>query len=193
VVSVHDVTDWQNPVSQGDPVILDQGNAEQIIGKDTWQYLRLDGSYHSEFDTLYILNFDGHTLELQESLILSNDIHHLAVGEHSLAVAGTHGFLGQDFLSMLDPQTLKEVSQTTYPDYGVGLSMIGDMAWIVVGHDYGAAQLLIYDVSDPVHPQQIEVMDIGQSDNFTVPIIETSSFQIIANGAGGVEVLKYIR
>ncbi len=193
VVSVYDVTDWQNPVSLGDPVILDQGDAEQIIGKDTWLYVRLDGSYHSDFDTLYKLNFDGYTLELQESLMLANNTHHLAVGEYSLAVAGTHGFLGQDFLSMLDPQTLKEVSQTNYPDYGVGLSLIGDMTWIVVGHGYGAAQLLIFDVSDPVHPQQIEVMDIAQSDNFTVPIIETGSFQIIANGAGGVEVLKYTR
>ncbi|NJD59813.1 MAG: hypothetical protein C3F13_18375 [Anaerolineales bacterium] len=191
VLTLVDLSDWQNPIKLGDPVILDQGDSQQIIWEGTHLSVRLDGSYHSKFDTIYTLDFDGQSLELRESLMLEDYIHHLAASEGSLAVTGTRSFLSEDYLSMLEPGPLRELSQTTYPDHGVGLALIGDLAWIVVGGDYGAAQLRVYEVSDPVHPQQVEVMDIAQSENFTVPIIETSAYVVLANGSGGIELLEY--
>ena len=42
--------------------------------------------------------------------------------------------------------------------------MRGDRAFVLVGDEYGAAQLLAYDLTDPAHPDQLAALDLPVSD-----------------------------
>jgi len=60
----------------------------------------------------------------------------------------------------------------------------------VVGNEYSAAHLLLYDVKDPAAPGQVQVMDIPVGKIWRVAILFSGSNVILANGEGGVEVLS---
>jgi hypothetical protein len=156
----------------------------------TWNgsylYAILDTSYYSDSDLLYVIDFDNNALKLRESLPLPGNIISMAVEKDLVALTGTEGL---SIVSAVEPESLILLAQTTLLELGLGVAVIKDKALVVVGDEYGAAQLLTFDIQDPANPRQVEAMDISISRNYMVPMVVTKPFVILANGSGGVLIL----
>jgi hypothetical protein len=190
-LSAYDLTDWQQPTRLGEPLSLDQGNISQIIWNGSALYVLLDSSYFANSDMLYAIDFNHNTLTLKGSLELAGYIEHMAVDGNTILLAGIDGHMEQSFVTVIEADSLRIVARSTLPEYGMGLAMVKDKALVVVGGQYGAAQLMTFDLQDPANPRQVNAMDIAESAGTRRITILQSPYIILANGAGGVEVWDY--
>jgi len=186
VLSVYDLTDLEKPFKLGNSPTIDKGTIIQMTWNGSYLYTLLDTSYHSDSDLLYVFDFDNNALRLRESLQLTKYIDNMAVDKKHLALTGPDDLLTRSFLIGVQPEPLKLLSQTTLPEAGMGVTIIKDKALVVVGDEYGAAQLLTFDIQDPSNPRQVGAMDIAISENFRVPILVSEPYVVLANGFGGV-------
>ncbi len=90
----------------------------------------------------------------------------------------------------LEIYQLTLLSQTALPEVGVGVAIHTDWVLVAVGGDHGAAQLLIFDIQDPALPEQESALDLPVSQLNAVPMLMRGPHLILANGFGGVEVLR---
>jgi hypothetical protein len=188
VLTVYDLTDLLKPTKLGSPLSLDRGDAKQITWNGSAIYILLDTSYHSDTDMLYVVDFANDVLTKRDSLQLQKYVISVAVDNDLVALVSTAGL---SIISADEPGPLRNVALRTLPEHGKGVAMANDKVLTVVGYEYGAAQLLTFDIQDPANPRRVGAMDIATSDNPTVPILITNSYIILANGSGGVEVLDY--
>jgi hypothetical protein len=189
VVTVYDLTDLQKPVQVGSPLTLEQGNTQQMVWNGSTLYVLLDTSYHSESDYLYVIGFDNNALTMRGSLKLENYIELMAVDNQLIGLVGVDTQMHRSLLSAVEPESLRLLSQTTLPEIGRGIAIIGDRALVAVGGVSGA-QLHMYDIQDPADPRQVQAMDIPNSNIYRVSIFVTDSYVVLANGHGGVEVFS---
>jgi len=145
---------------------------------------------------LYVIDFVNSSLELKGSLEMPGYVAHLAGDDKLIMLAGNNQATRQSFISVVAPGPLKLLSQPVLSVSGDGLAIIEDMALVVVGYQMngyqvGAAQLLAYDIHDPANPKQVSTVDIAASTNYQVSILLTAPYIVLANGAGGLEVLEY--
>jgi hypothetical protein len=185
-LSVYDLTDLQKPFKLGNPPAIDRGTILQMTWNGSYLYAILDTSYYSDSDLLYVIDFDNNALKLRESLPLPGNIISMAVEKDLVALTGTEGL---SIVSAVEPESLILLAQTTLLELGLGVAVIKDKALVVMGDEYGAAQLLTFDIQDPANPRQVEAMDISISRNYMVPMVVTKPFVILANGSGGVLIL----
>ena len=188
MLTVYDLTDWQQPTRLGEPLTLDKGNISQIIWNQSALYVLLDSSYFAKSDMLYAIEFNHNNLAMKEALELAGYIKHMAVNGNTIILAGIDWQMDQSFATVVEAEPLRIMAKTTLPEYGMGLAMVRDKALVVVGGEYGAAQLLIFNLKDPTNPRQINAMDIAVSAGTRRITIIPSPYSILANGAGGVEV-----
>ena len=192
VLRVYDLTDLQEPVQLGEPLTLAQGWGTQMTWNGSAIYILLEGSYFSGGDLLYVVDFDNDLLELRGSLELAGYTTHMAVNNDLIILSGTSDSMDQSTIAVAQSEPLRLMSTRTLPEEEMGVAIIGDKALVVVGSDWGgAAQLLMFDIQDPTNPRQVEAMDIAVSQHYSVTILYASPLIILANGAGGVEVLDY--
>jgi len=197
VMRVYDLTDLQKPTILGNPITLAQGFGIQMTWNGSAIVVLLEYAEDSNPNsgTLYVIDYVNSALELRGSLEIPGYIEHLAVSKDIILLAGTDFQRNNSFVSAVDPVSLKLLSQTNSPEEGMGIAITKDMALVVVGYHLnggqnGAAQLLVYDFQDPAHPRQMEAMDIAVSTNYKVPILVTTSYVVLANGSGGLELME---
>ena len=73
----------------------------------------------------------------------------------------------------------------------MGVSILNERALILVGDEHGAAQLLWFNIQDPTRPRLEGALDMPVSKLNVVQILNGDPYIILANGMGGVEVLRY--
>lgn len=188
VLTTFDLTDPQKPIKVGEPLTLENGRISQMTWNGSALYVLLDKLYEPGV-MLYVLDFDYNVLAVKESLQLARTIENIAVNKNVIVLAGIDEELTRSLVSVVEPGSLKLLSETTLPELGKGVAIINDKALVVVGDEYGAAQLLAFGLQDPTNPRLVEAMDIPVSDDVRVPILVTKPYVILANGSGGVEVL----
>jgi len=145
---------------------------------------------------LYVIDYINSSLELKGSLEIPGYVAHLAGDNNLIMLAGNSQLTRQSFVSVVAPQPLKLLSQPNLSVSGDGLAIIEDTALIMVGYQMngyqvGAAQLLAYDIQDPANPKLVSTMDLAASTNYQVSILPATPYIVLANGAGGLEVLEY--
>lgn len=187
---IHDLTDLQKPGELGSPLPLDQGIVLQMVWNGPALYVLLDTSYHSHNDLLYVIHFEQNALTLKDSLKLAEYTENMAGDGKQILLADFGKQARRPSLSTVELEPLKILAQMSVPEAGMGVAIRGDKAFVVVGYDYGAAQLLMFDVLDPANPRQVEAMDIPVSDINHVSILVTGLYVVLANGQGGVEVFS---
>ena len=168
--------------------MLDQGNISQVIWDGSALYVLLDRSYFANTDMLYAIDFEQNTLALKGSLELAGYIEHMAADGNTIVLAGIESQMDQAFVTVVQVESLRIMAKVALPEIGMGQSMIKDMALVVVGGEYGAAQLLTFDLQDPANPRQVNDRDIAVSAGTRGVTIIATPYIILANGAGGVEV-----
>lgn len=187
VLAVYDLTDLQKPARLGEPLTLGQTNAWQMVWNGFALYLLLSKNYSTDY-SVNVINFDNNVLARKDSLELEGYIRSMAVDNKFITLTGMTGHGGGSFFSTVVPGPLRLITQTAVPEVGTGVAITGEKALIVVGTEYGASQLLVYNVSDPTSPRQVQAMDISVSNLFRVSIFVTGVYVILVNGSGGVDV-----
>ena len=187
-LAVYDLTDLQNPTRLGSPLTLDQGKFLQMTLKGSALYVMVIWTSEYKSDTLYVVDNKENVLTLRESLQLPEYTNFIAIDDDLVALTSTQGL---SFVSAVKSEPLKLLSQTPLPGHGMGVAIIKDKVLVVVGDEYGAAQLLSFDIQDPSNPRQVGIIDIAVTENNVVPILVTLPYVVLVNGAGGVEVFDY--
>jgi hypothetical protein len=197
-VQVYDLTDLQKPTPLGNPLPIDQGFSIRMTWSGSFLYVLLEYLSHSSPNSsmLYVIDYVNSSLELKGSLEIPGYVAHLAGDNSLIMLAGDRQLTRQSFVSVVAPQPLRLLSQPVLSVSGDGLAIIDDMALIAVGYQMngyqvGAAQLLAYDIRDPAHPGLVSTMDFAASTNYRVSILLATPYVVLANGAGGLEVLEY--
>ncbi len=198
LVRVYDVTDLQNPTVLGDPLPLSAGFGIRMIWSGSGLYGLQEYTQYSNPNKgmLYAIDYAGAGLALAGSVEIAGYTDQLAASNNIIMVAGIGSKMNGSFVSAINPQPLKLLSQANLPEQGIGLALVNNLALVAVGYQLdgiqnGSAMLLTYNVQDPVHPRQMEVIDIAASTNYRVPILITPANIILANGSGGLEVFNY--
>ncbi len=187
-LAVYDMTDIKNPMKLGTPLKADRGSVIQMIWDGSTLYALQDTSYHADVDRLFILRLENDALTVRETLELDKHITAIAVSKDTLAILSTKGV---SIFSAVKDEPFKLMAQTTLPEIGEGVAIINSVLLVATGQEYGAAQLLPFDIQDLMYPSQLMAADIAVSNNHFVPILVTNSYVILANGAGGVEMLSF--
>jgi len=187
LLTVYDLTDVQKPALLGEPLALEKGEMVQMVWDDPLLFAILRPAIEYRSANLYSFDIDKNALALREALQVPGNMTSMAVDKKSIALAGSALF---SIVSAVEPEPVRLLTQTTLPEYGLGVAMIKDKALVIVGDEYGAAQWLVYEMQDPANPRQIEVMDIAVSNLPRVSILVSKPYVILANGSGGVEVMN---
>ncbi|HEX9091990.1 MAG TPA: hypothetical protein VF831_10900, partial [Anaerolineales bacterium] len=197
-VRVYDLTDLQKPIPLSSLLPIDQGFSTRMTWSGSSLYVLLEYLRYSSPNSsmLYVIDYVDSSLELKGSLEIPGYLAHLAGDNKLIMLVGNRQLTGQSFVSVVAPQPLKLLSKPILSVSGDGLAIFKDTALIVVGYQMngypvGVAQLLAYDLQDPAHPRQIDAIDIAASTNYQVSILLASPYVVLANGAGGLEVLEY--
>lgn len=188
VLTIYDLTDLQKPTKTGNSLTLERGEIVQMTWDETALYAILRPFYENSYIVVYIINFDNNILTLKESLQVPGYMSTIAVVNKKIALAGSDKLM---IVSADEPEPLKLLGQTTLPEYGVGVAIIKDKALVAVGDEYGAAQLLTFDIQDPAKPKQFNTMDIAVSNLHMISMLVTKPYLVLGNGTGGVEVLDF--
>jgi hypothetical protein len=191
MLSIYALTDWEQPTKLGEPLSLDQGNISQIIWNGSALYVLLDSSYFANIDMLYTIDYDNNALALRGSLELAGYIEHMGVEGNTVMLTGIDEQMDQPFVTVVEAEPLRIVAKVTLPEHGMGLAMVKDKALVVVGGQYCTAHLLTFDLQDPANPRQVNAMDMAASAGTRGITIIPSVYLILANGAGGLELLDY--
>jgi hypothetical protein len=194
VLWVYDLTDLQKPTTTSNHLPLDQGWGAQMTWTGSTLFIFLERSYFSDNDLLYAVSFYNDVLELKGSMALTGYTDREAADDNLIALTSTSTSMERSIVSIFQSKTLKLLSTFTLPENGMGVAIIGDRALVAVGGSWdmgGEAQLLTIDLQSLLDPRQVDEMDIAFCDNYNVPILHSQPYVILANGAGGVELLEY--
>jgi len=141
-------------------------------------------------DMLYAIHFENNAPTLRQTLKLEEYTDHMAVDQKLIMLIGSGENARQPEISTVEGESLKLLAQKLLPEGGMGVAINGDKAFVVVGGEYVAADLLMYAVEDPAAPMQIQSTDIPISSIFRVAILMSGPYVVLANGQGGVEVFR---
>lgn len=184
-LQVYDLTNLQQPARLGGPLTLNRGTFFQMTWDGSALYVIMTYTPGCHCSTLSVVDLKSNALTLQESLQMPEYISNFAVDGGLVIVTSTQGL--SDY-SSASSGPLKLLALSPLPEDGKGVAMLMNRALVAVGGEYGAAQLLAFDIHDPVHPKQVEAVDIAVSENYVVPILVTKSYVVLVNGSGGVQV-----
>jgi hypothetical protein len=189
VLAVYDLTNPQKPVRLGNLLTLDQGRIEQTNWRGSALYVLVVNVIGCNCDNLQVFDFENNALVLRDSLPFPPYTYANTIGvdQNLVALTSTEGL---SIVSAVGSKSLKLQGQAPLPEVGLGVAILEEKALVVVGKEYGAAQLLAFDIHDPGKPRQVTATDISISDLGTVPILMTPSYVVLANGIGGVEVFS---
>ncbi len=190
VLRVFDLTDWQKPVEMGSPLSLDQGDVLRIVWSGSAFYVHLESSYHSHNDMFYVVHLENDVLTLGDTLKLAEFTGYMAGDEKLILVTDLGEDARRSSFSTVAPAPLRVLARTALPERAAGIGLTGDKAFVVVGEEYGTAQLLLYDMKDPAGPKQVDSIDIPVNLTSHVSILVSGPYVVLANGQGGVEVFR---
>jgi hypothetical protein len=190
VLKAYDLTDLQKPADLGSPLTLDQGIVLRMIWNEPALAVLLDTSYHAHQDRLYVVNFDGNALKLKDSIELAEFTGQMADDARLILLADLGEQASQPSASIVEREPLKLLVQIPLPEAGMGVAVMAGKALVLTGYYYGFAQLLVYDVRAPADPRQVAAMDVAVGGSPQVSILASGSSVVLANGQGGVEVIR---
>jgi hypothetical protein len=188
LLKAYNLSDLENPELVGDPLILEKGEIIQMIWSESTLFAIYRPAYQYESAMLFQITFEDTTLTLHDSLLVPGYVVAMAVDNDYVTLASSEA-LFMVSAKATEPLTLQ--AQASLPEAGKGVVFNKGSVLVAVGDEYGAAQLLAFDRQDPALPRQESVLDIPVSKLNQVPIMASGPYVIIANGVGGVEVLRY--
>jgi hypothetical protein len=188
LLQVYDLTDLDNSEFVGDPLILEKGEIIQMIWSKSALFAMCRSVYQYDYVMLDRITFEDTTLALQESLLVPSYGVAMAIEGDLIAMASSEAL---SIISAKAAEPLTLLAQAGLPEVGMGVAFYRGSVLVAVGDESGAAQLLAFDIQDPTLPRRDSALDIPISKLNQVQIMASGPYFVLANGMGGVEVLRY--
>jgi hypothetical protein len=187
-LQVFDLTDLGNAEMVGDPLILEKGEIIQMQWSDSTLFALRCPVFQYESVMLDRITLNDTTLTLQESLLVPSYVVAMAIDSDFIALASSEAL---SIVSAKAAEPLILLTQVALPEVGIGVAFHKGSVLVAVGGEGGVAQLLAFDTQDPALPKQDNALDTPVSKLNQVPIMVSGPYIVLANGVGGVEVLRY--
>ncbi len=187
LLTAYDLTSLDNPILVGDPLITEKGEIAQMEERESALFVIRRPAYQIEYVNLDVIRFEDDSLSSKESLQIPGYVVAMAVSDGFIALAGSEAM---SVVSARADEPLALLSQTALPEVGVGAAFCGDNVLIAAGGDHGAAQLLVFDINDLAFPRQARALDIPVSQLNSIQMMASGPVVYMANGVGGVEVIR---
>jgi hypothetical protein len=188
LLNIYDLTNLENPELVGEPLILEKNEIVQMLWSESAILAIHRPVYQYENVMLDRITFEDTTLKLRDSLLVPGNMVVMAIDRDFIALVSSKT-LSIVSANAAEPLTL--LGQAALPEVGMGVTFYKSSVLVAVGDDSGAAQLLAFDIQDPALPRLEGALDMPVSKLNQVPIMASDPYIVIANGVGGVEVLRY--
>jgi hypothetical protein len=187
-LQVFDLTDLGNAEWVGDPLILEKGEIIQMLWSDSTLFALRRPVFQYDSVMLDRVSFNDSALTFQESLLVPSYVVAMALNSDFIALVSSEAL---SIVSAKAGEPLTLLTQAELPEVGIGVAFYKGSVLVAVGDEKGAAQLLAFDIQDPGLPKQNNGLDIPVSKLNRVPIMVSGPYIVLANGVGGVEVLRF--